>query len=207
MKSFNWKLYLLIVLSVGGLAFLGYRVLKNQASNQFLSPVDKAPDFAFKDQTGQVFSSNQLKGKVWVVDFIFTRCQGQCPMLSQWFKGLQGQWKGNADFKLVSFTVDPEYDSVAVFKSYAGDFQADDSQWHFLTGPKDQIYPVIQKGFHLTAEKDPSGAPGFEFIHTTRLILVDGNGMIRGMYDGQERAEVEKLKKDIQRLMDSKTKS
>ncbi len=207
MKPFNWKLYLLVVLSVGGLAFLGYRVWKNQASDKFLSPMDKAPDFSFQDQTGQVFSSGLLKGKVWVADFIFTRCQGQCPMLGQWFKGLQGQWKGNEDFKLVSFTVDPEYDSVAVLKDYASDFQADSAQWHFLTGPKDQLYPVIQKGFHLTAEKDPSGTPGFEFIHTTRLILVDGNGMIRGMYDGQDMTEVEKLKKDIQFLMNSRTKS
>ena len=207
MKSFNWKLVFLVALSAAGLAFLGYRVWNNQASDKFLSPADKAPAFSFKDQTGQLFSSDELKGKVWVADFVFTRCAGQCPMLSQWFKGLQGQWKGNPDFKLVSFTVDPAYDSVSVFRQYANDLQADDSQWHFLTGAKDQIYPVIQKGFHLTAEKDPQGTPGFEFIHTTRLILVDGHGMIRGMYDGQEAIEVEKLKKDIQYLLNSRTKS
>ena len=207
MKSFNWKLVLLVGLSIAGLAFLGYRVWNNQASDKFLSPVDKAPEFSFKDQTGHLFSSDQLKDKVWVADFIFTRCAGQCPMLGQWFRAIQKNWQHNPDLKLVSFTVDPDYDSVSVFRQYANDLQADDSQWHFLTGHKNQIYPVIQKGFHLTAEKDPQGTPGFQFIHTTRLILIDANGMIRGMYDGQEAAEVEKLKKDIQYLLNSRTKS
>jgi protein SCO1/2 len=207
MKAFNWKLGLLIVLATAGLVFLGYRVWKNQPSDKFLSASTKAPDFAFKDQTGQLFSSGQLKGKVWVVDFIFSRCLGQCPMLSHWFLDLQRDWKQNPDFKLVTFTVDPDYDTVAVFRQYANDFQADDNQWHFLSGPKDQIYTVIQKGFRLTAQSDPQGTPGFQFIHTTRLLLIDANGMVRGMYDGQEGEEVDKLKKDIRYLMNSRTKS
>ncbi|HTA76720.1 MAG TPA: SCO family protein [bacterium] len=207
MKSINWKMILLVVLSIGGLAFLGQRVWKNQTSDHFFNPMDKTPVFSFKDQTGKDFSSDELKGKVWVADFIFTRCAGQCPMLSQWMRVLQQDWKGNADFKLVSFSVDPANDTVSAFRQYADDLQADDNQWHFLTGAKSKIYEVIQKGFHLTAMKDPQGSPGFEFIHTTRLILVDANGMVRGMYDGQDAAEVEKLKKDIRYLMNSRTKS
>jgi protein SCO1/2 len=207
MKLLNWKMVLLVVLSVAGLAFLGQRVWNNQPSDHFFNPMDKTPVFSFKDQTGKVFSSDELKGKVWVSDFIFTRCAGQCPMLSQWMRVLQKDWSGNPDFKLVSFSVDPNYDTVSAFRQYANDLQADDNQWHFLTGAKDKIYETIQKGFHLTAEKDPQGTPGYQFIHTTRLILVDANGMIRGMYDGQDAAEVEKLKKDIHYLMNSRTKS
>jgi protein SCO1/2 len=207
MKFLNWKMVLLVVLSLGALAYLGLKVQRNQVSDRFMGPDTAAPAFAFQDQTGKVFASTDLKGKVWVADFIFTRCAGQCPMLEQWLRVLESDWKGNADFKLVSFSVDPDYDTVLVLRQYAKDLEADDTQWHFLTGPKKQIYPVIQDGFHLTAAKDPQGTPGFQFIHTTRLILVDGNGMIRGMYDGQEATEVEKLKKDIKHLMNSRTKS
>ncbi len=206
MKDFNWKMILLVVLSLGALVYLGFKVKSDQVSDRFMSPDTAAPSFTFKDQTGRSFSSAELKGKVWVADFIFTRCAGQCPMLEQWLRVLQSDWKGNEGFQLVSFSVDPDYDTVPILRQYAKDLQADDAQWHFLTGPKGQIYPVIQKGFHLTAEKDPQGTPGFEFIHTTRLILVDENGMIRGMYDGQEAAEVEKLKKDIRHLMKTKNK-
>lgn len=207
MKNINWKMFLLVFLSLGALAYLGFRVKSDQVSDRFMTPDIKAPDFAFKDQAGKMFSSSELKGKVWVADFIFTRCAGQCPMLEQWLRVLQSDWKGNGDFKLLSFSVDPDYDTVPVLREYAKDLDADDNQWHFLTGPKDKVYSVIQKGFHLAAGKDPQNIPGFQFIHTTRLILVDGNGMIRGMYDGQEATEVEKLKKDIKHLMRSGTKS
>lgn len=207
MKSGRWKPLLFVFLWGICLAFVGYRLSKAQTSDRFMNSKMNAPNFSFQDQTGKLFSSDQLKGKVWVADFIFTRCQGQCPMLSQWFRVLENDWKNNPDFKLVSFTVDPQYDSVEVFKDYANDLQADNNQWHFLTGPKSKIYPVIQDGFHLTAEKDPQGIPGFEFIHTTRLVLVDGNGDIRGMYDGQQSEEVQKLIKDIKYLLNSRTRS
>jgi protein SCO1/2 len=164
MKVINWKMVLLLVLSGGALVYFGLRVRDNQVSDRFMGGDTKAPEFAFKDQTGKVFSSSELKGKVWVADFVFTRCAGQCPMLEQWLRVLQTDWKGNGDFKLLSFSVDPDYDTVSVFRQYANDLQADDNQWHFLTGPKDVIYPVIQNGFHLTATKDPQGTPGFQFI-------------------------------------------
>jgi cytochrome oxidase Cu insertion factor (SCO1/SenC/PrrC family) len=75
----------LVILSIGALAYLGLKVQRNQTSDRFMGPDTAAPSFSFPDQTGKVLASTDLKGKVWVADFIFTRCAGQCPMLEQWF--------------------------------------------------------------------------------------------------------------------------
>ncbi len=155
------------------------------------------------DSDGKVFSSDELKGKVWVVDFIFSHCAGSCPMLSQKMRDLQEAWKGNPDLRLVTFTVDPERDTAPVLKQYAEDYRADTSQWVFLTGKKDDIYQTIRDGFREIAARDEQAGPGFDFIHTTRMVLVDGNGEIRGLYDGEDDKDVQKLRQDIQYLMSS----
>lgn len=157
------------------------------------------------DRSGRMFSSAELKGKVWVVDFIFSHCAGSCPMLSQKMKGLQETWKGNPDFKLVTFTVDPERDTVAALKQYAEDYHADPNQWFFLTGKKADIYQAIRGGFKEIADRDYEAGPGFEFIHSTRMVLVDGDGKIRGLYDGESDTDVSKLKQDIRYLMGSRS--
>ncbi len=207
MKLSEWKKWLLVFLALGGTVFLGYRVWAGRPSDRFLKPITAAPAFSLRDQGDRVFSSVDLKGKIWVADFIFTRCAGECPMLSQKLQILQSDWKGNAGLKLVSFSVDPDRDTVKALKEYAGNLGADENKWFFLTGKKADLYQVIEKGFKLTAQKDPKGAPGLEFVHTTRLILVDGSGMIRGLYDGQEEEDFKKLQQDIGCLLKSRNKS
>jgi protein SCO1/2 len=207
MKLSEWKNWFLVLLAMGGTVFLGYQVWAGRPSDRFLKPITAAPAFSLKDQNGRVFSSPDLKGKIWVADFIFARCAGECPMLSQKLLILQSDWKGNGGLKLMSFSVDPARDTVKALKEYAGNLGADESQWFFLTGKKADLDQVIQKGFKLTAQSDPKGAVGFEFVHTTRLILVDGNGMIRGLYDGQEEEDFKKLRQDIRYLMRSGKKS
>ena len=204
MKNFDWKVGLLIFLTGGGLLFLGYRVFASRPSDKFLPPRDPAPTFSFQDRSGRIFSSSELKGKVWAVDFIFAHCAGSCPLLSTQMSLLQKQWRGNGDFKLVTFTVDPERDTVEVLKSYAQEYNAEDNQWFFLTGKKADIYNVIGNGFKLTAYPNPDTAPGFEFIHSTRILLVDGNNIIRGMYDGENDEEMKKLPQDVKYLMSSR---
>jgi protein SCO1/2 len=122
-------------------------------------------------------------------------------------KRLQDAWKGNPDFKLVSFTVDPKQDTVEVLRKYAENFQAEPGQWYFLTGEKSELFKTAKDGFKVTAMEDPEGKPGFEFIHTTRLSLVDAKGMIRGFYDGQEEEDMKKLLRDAKYLMSSGGKS
>lgn len=192
---------ILLVLALGALGFLGWRVWSSRPSDRFQKPISSAPDFSFTDSDGKAFSSAELKGKVWVVDFIFCHCAGSCPLLSQKMGKLQDTWKGNPDFRLVTFTVDPERDTVKVLKQYAEDYRADTNQWAFLTGKKADVYKTIREGFKEIADPDPQGRIGFEFIHTTRMILVDGNGKIRGLYDGESDQDILKLRQDIKYLL------
>jgi protein SCO1 len=194
---------ILFIIAVGALGFLGWRVWSLRPSDKFQKPGDSAPEFSYMDRSGNTFSSSELKGKVWVVDFIFTHCAGSCPLLSQKMMTLQNAWKGNPNFKLVTFTVDPERDTVEVLKQYADDYHADPNQWFFLTGKKEDVYKTILSGFKEIAARDYTAGPGFEFIHSTRIILVDGDGKIRGLYNGDKDDDVLKLKQDIKYLLGS----
>jgi cytochrome oxidase Cu insertion factor (SCO1/SenC/PrrC family) len=205
MKNFDWKIGLLILLTGGGLIVLGYRVFASRPSDKFLPPRDSAPSFTFQDRSGRMFSSSELKGKVWAVDFIFAHCAGSCPMISSQMSRLQAEWRGNVDFRMVTFTVDPERDTAEVLKAYAQDYRAEDNQWFFLTGKKADIYNTIGNGFHLTAYPNPDAIPGYEFIHSTRILLVDANNMVRGMYDGEDDESVKKLHQDVKYLMSSRS--
>ena len=206
-SSSHQKQYWTVGLAFIVLAFSGYRVWDSRHSDKFQTNVMQAPDFSFQDQSGRVFSSSELKGKVWVVDFIFAHCAGSCPLLSQQMKKLQTEWKGNQDLKLVTLTVDPERDTVKTLKTYADDLKADENQWVFLTGPKPDLYKVIREGFKVTAMPNEEKIPGYDFIHSTRLILVDAKGVVRGLYDGEQDEDLKKLNQDVRFLMSSRSKS
>ena len=198
---YGWKHWVLMGLALAALAAWGLRLWNLRPSDLLQKPVRKAPDFSFTDRSGRKVSNADVRGKVWVADFIFTGCAGTCPLLSGQLKRLQEEWKGNPGFGLVSFTVDPKRDTVEALRKYAANLQADEKQWFFLTGEKKDLFKAAQEGFQVTAKDDPQGAPGFEFIHTTRMALVDPRGMIRGYYDGQEEEDMKKLRKDVRFLM------
>jgi cytochrome oxidase Cu insertion factor (SCO1/SenC/PrrC family) len=206
-KAISWKQQVFAGIALAALVFLGYRVMESRHSDLFLKNGMKTPNFSFQRENGGMFSSSELQGKVWVVDFIFGHCAGSCPLLSQQMKLLQNKWKGNPDFKLVTFTVDPERDTAQFLKGYAEDYKADGNQWCFLTGKKDELYKVIREGFKVPALDNPEGGVGFEYIHSTRLILVDARGMVRGLYDGEQDMDLSKLYKDTKFLMSSRSKS
>jgi protein SCO1/2 len=187
--------------------FLGYKAWDSRHSDLFKSEIMKSPEFSFQDRTGRIFSTSELKGKVWVVDFIFAHCAGSCPVLSQQMKKLQIDWKGNQDFKLLSLTVDPERDTAKSLKAYADDLGADENQWFFLTGAKPELYKVIREGFKVTAMNNEEQVPGFDFIHSDRLILVDAKGAVRGLYNGEMPDEMLKLRQDVKFLMSLREKS
>ncbi|HJT78167.1 MAG TPA: DUF420 domain-containing protein, partial [Gemmataceae bacterium] len=139
--------------------------------------------------SGRTVTRHDLEGKVWVASFIFTRCRSTCPQISATLLRLQAQLaKEHArDVLLVSFSVDPQHDTPAVLRAFAEQHQADPNRWLFLTGDRDKMYDLIQKGFHLGVQ-EAEGAekkPGFEYIHSTRLALVDQKGIIRGYFDGR----------------------
>ncbi len=190
-----------------GLNLFGYWTWTHRPSDRLLQPQMAAPDFSFPERSGQTFSSDELKGKVWVVDFIFAHCAGSCPLLSQQMQLLQKDWKDDPDLQLVTFTVDPERDTVESLKKYADDLKADPAKWFFLTGEKEALYKVIRDGFRAAAQRDPLAPAGFEYIHSSRIYLVDSKGMIRGFYDGTDEADLKKLHQDVKYIMSRWSKS
>jgi len=166
-------------------------------SRQVSSRLEKyapAPEFQFTAQDGKTVSTADLKGKVWVANFIFTRCAGPCPaMTSRMSEVNQALARKVKDVELITITVDPEHDTPEVLKEYAERAGADPAKWKFLTGPKDQIEQVITKGFLQALDKEPSGMP----VHSTRFVLVDRDGWMRGFQDGNDPEVVQKLLMDI----------
>lgn len=151
--------------------------------------------FKFKSHLDKDFSSDELKGKLYVASFIFTRCQTICPRMTSQVKRIQEFYKNNSEVKLVSFTVDPYYDTPSVLKDYAKSYEVMDDKWIFLTGSKEEIYQLAKKDFKINALEDANNPE--EFIHSDKLILVDWFGRIRGYYDGTNLKEVNRLQKEI----------
>jgi protein SCO1/2 len=146
------------------------------------------PDFTLTNQDNQNVTLASLRGKVWVADVIFTRCAGQCPVMSAHMQEIQDALPAGSPVKLVSFTTDADFDTPGVLKKYASRFSARDGQWLFLTGSKDALHSATVKGLKLSVVDKPPGqrdnADDF-FIHSDKMVLIDQDGRIRGYYDGE----------------------
>jgi protein SCO1/2 len=153
-----------------------------------------APAFKLLDQTGGSFGSDDLRGKVWIADFVFTHCAGPCPIMTGKMADVQKALT-SPDVKLVSFSVDPDRDTPAVLKEYAQRFGADDARWKFLTGSKQQMAEVAQ-GMKVAAKDDPDGG----VTHSTMFLLVDRNGEVVRLYHNEDEAEMKRLPADAEEL-------
>jgi protein SCO1/2 len=166
--------------------------------NYQITEAHTIPEFEFINQDNLIFGSDDLKGNIYIADFFFTSCPTICPKMTTQLARVQEAFAKYPEVKIVSFTVDPKADSVSVLKKYALDFRADSSKWNFLTGNKEDIYTLAQKGFFVSAMEDET-LP--EFIHSEKLILVDKSGWVRGYYDGTDRTDVERLIREVQVLL------
>jgi protein SCO1/2 len=149
--------------------------------------------FALTNQDEDAFSNEEVKGRVWVADFIFATCSGPCPAMSARMRDLQHRFAGRDDLRFVTITVNPDQDTPEVLRDYAKRFEADTRQWHFLTGSREAIHALAVEGFHLGSVDEP-------VFHSTSFVLVDGEGRIRGYYDGLKEREVHQLAADLERL-------
>lgn len=165
-----------------------------------LERLGRVPEFTLATEAGDSLSNTDLLGSVWAADFIFTRCMGICPRLSATFNSIQTRLEDTEGWKLVSFSVDPEYDRPPVLAEYARNYQADPERWTFLTGDKDEMIRIITQGFFLAVEENV-GTAEEPIVHSQRIILVDARGEIRGYYDSAEPESVERLVADIPRLV------
>ncbi|HKB03811.1 MAG TPA: SCO family protein [Gemmataceae bacterium] len=146
-----------------------------------------APEFALTERSDKTVTRDDLKGKVWVASFVFTRCPGPCPQVSATMARLQKDLdlKNSPELRLVTFTVDPERDTPDELKEYANRYQADPERWLFLTGPSEAVlHKLLMDGFKVTAQRSKYAKPGDEFDHSSRLAVVDKRGTIRGYFDG-----------------------
>lgn len=154
--------------------------------------------FQFVDQDSAIITKETVKGKVYVADFFFTSCRTICPIMKTQMLRVYEVTKNMDDVTLLSHTIDPEYDTVALLHDFAARLGVEANKWHFLTGQKDSIYKIAQTSYFATAMEDKTEPDGF--IHSGAFLLIDRKGHIRGKYDGTKEIEVNKLIADIKRL-------
>lgn len=170
-----------------------------------LPALGQVPAFSLTDQTGARVDSKELAGKVWVVDFMFTRCSMVCPRLTNEMMKLQQHLllEGlDPEVRLVSITVDPEHDTPEVLAGYARRYQAQPNLWKLLGGDAKAVERAVVDGFHELME--PAGDGGaddsFDILHSSKMVLVDQKGTIRGYYDATSAEEMARLRDDLHRL-------
>ena len=156
------------------------------------------PDFKFVNQYGDTITQNSLKGDIYVADFFFTTCPSICPIMHRNMLNVYNEFKSVPDFKIISHTIDPKHDSVAVMKKYADKLGISGNSWWLLQGNKEQTYELGQKNY-LVAVKQDDGTPG-GYVHQGWFVLVDKQKRIRGYYDGTDEKQVAKLIDDIKIL-------
>lgn len=198
-KSIAWYATLILIpLLTAALLFWIRNAQANRNAQRAIGSYGSVPAFEFTNQDGKPFGTTQLNGKIWIAGFIFSTCPGPCPMISSRMSELQKPLE-KSDVHLVSFTVDPTKDTPEVLRGYADRLEAKPGRWDFLTGSKAAIYDLVRSGFKLPVEEsgDQPGVP----VHSTRAVLVDRRGTIRGYYDMVAPDAVTKLTADAGHLL------
>ena len=178
------------------LPILGERstVLKNQKYDTVYHTI---PDIGtYVNQYADEVTAGKLAGNIYVADFFFTSCPSICPVMHRNMLKVYNEFKDTTDFKIISYTIDPKYDSAAVLKKYADKLGIDGDKWWLLQGDKEQTY-AISKSYLVTT---PQADEKEKFVHDGYFVLVDKQRRIRGMYDGTDEAQVAKLIADIKIL-------
>jgi cytochrome oxidase Cu insertion factor (SCO1/SenC/PrrC family) len=163
----------------------------------------EVPPFDLTERSGKALGLNDLTGKIWIASFVFTHCGEQCPMVNAQMVKLQKRFLHRDRLKLVTITVDPDRDSVQALSEYAKKLGAVDDKWFFLTGKKNKVEELVEKGFKLSAgSSEEKGSSSM--THSLNLVLVDGSHRIRGYYDGMDSDAMRSLISDAKRLLTDK---
>ena len=156
------------------------------------------PEFRLVDQTGAPFGPERLAGRVWIADFVFTRCPDVCPRMTERLASVHRALGERAD--VVSVSVDPAYDTPERLAAFARAHGADSPRWHFLTGDSRHVQDAVLRGFKIAFSRDSEDIA--TITHGVHLVLVDGRGRIRGYYDSNNPDAVDRLVGDARRLAD-----
>lgn len=209
-----WGLLVLVLVAVSALAvrglFSGGRASLVGGAPGPLPTLGEVPAFSLVERSGRPLARDDLRGSVWVVDFVFTRCSGSCPMMASAMSRVQEDLRQTPRVRLLSVTVDPEHDTLEVLREYAQGVAADSTRWLWATGEKEAVFRLSRDGFRLgVGEEGADSAQAAraardvateEILHSQYLVLVDDHGRIRGYYDGMDEAAVGRLIEDARRL-------
>lgn len=181
----------------------------NRFKTHELVKIGEVPSFEFTNQDGKLISDTFYKDKVYVIEFFFTTCPTICPKMNANMVILQNEYYGNLDFGIASFSINPEYDTPEILKAYAKSHGATLKNWNFLTGDKETIYNLANKGIALYAGENNEAEGGFE--HSGMFALIDKQGNIRSrlddygnpiaFYDGLDAKNIQMIKEDIAILL------
>lgn len=207
MKPNKITIFLIVFFIALATAFITY-------SFRFMKKTDKLPvissntghhvqPFKFINQLGDTITNEDVKGKIYVVEYFFTTCKGICPKMNENMSEVYKAFRGNESVKILSHTVDPKKDTVNAMYSYSLRFDADPKQWMFLTGGKKELYDVARYSYLISAVDDTAAIDiESDFIHSDRFVLVDGDGYLRGkFYTGTDMNDVKQLIGDIKLLL------
>ncbi len=174
-----------------------------------LAVIGKVPAFSFTNQNKKTITNENYKGKVYIVEFFFTTCPSICPIMNKNMVRIQDKFFGNPNLAFASFSIDPIHDTPSVLKKYAESYKITNPNWHLLTGDKDAIYELANKGFNLYVGENSEVEGGFE--HSGFFALIDQEGNIRSRkdengnpiiyYNGLEDSGIQMLKEDIKKLL------
>jgi cytochrome oxidase Cu insertion factor (SCO1/SenC/PrrC family) len=177
------------------LILLAALALSSCGSHPILPSYGVVPDFSLSDQSGRSFQSNEaLKGKVWVANFVFTRCSGPCPRMTSQFRKLRDELKDPSELRMVSFTIDPANDTPEALATYGKSFGANPDKWYFLTGAQKDLNHLSHDVFRLSTIDGT-------LEHSSRFVLVDRESRIRGFYDSSDAEAMQKLASDVKGLL------
>ena len=162
----------------------------------------KISTFAFPNQYGDTITLDSLNGKIMVGEYFFTTCPTICPIMNDQMQKVQKAIKNRSDVVIMSFTVDPDTDTVEQLFKYAQNHGAIRGTWHFLTGKKEDLYDFARTSLYILNPEEAKNQAddGHDFIHTNNFVLVDKQHRIRGYYDGTNTKQVQALIKDIEKL-------
>ena len=218
-KSLPTLIFLLVFSAVAIPVF--YYLLKVDKKLKIYSPADVNPnlvdvtlkhirknhtisDFELINQNGEIITNDNYKDKIYVADFFFTRCQTICIAMAYNMSELQEFYKKDNDIMFLSHSVTPTIDSISVLREYADRKGVIDSKWNVTTGSKKHIYELARKSYFAVLEGGDGGEN--DFIHTEQFVLIDKERRIRGFYDGTEKEDMVKLKKDVALLKEEYTR-
>ena len=177
------------------LPFLGPKEIEKQGDTLY----HKIPDFKFLNQDSLWISEKDMAGKIYVADFFFTTCPTICPKMKTQLLRIYDKFAEDDRVRILSHTIDPEYDGVRVLKEYAKKLNITSPRWNLVTGKKSDIYRLGEKSYMVTAQEDANEEGGF--VHSGTFILVDKNRHVRGIYDGTKEEDVNHLIEDMTLLL------